>query len=186
MNAETILCPCPQCGRSFRIPVNLAGRKVVCKGCQAHFVVPGAKQAATHPPAHAVAAAPAHAAAKTPHATAAAPAAVAHETATDDFAPIPLDDSPLPVPGDSSGSQPLISTRGQKIEKVKIETTGPYYVAKLYLSGKMTHVVIEKALNEMAADGWQLKQVLSVGETEAYAIFYREQDGKMASKQEEG
>jgi hypothetical protein len=58
------------------------------------------------------------------------------------------------------------------MEKVKIDSTGPYYVIKLVTAGKMIHVNIENALNENAADGWKLEQIITVG-SEAYAILSR-------------
>ena len=61
-----------------------------------------------------------------------------------------------------------------RLEKVKIESSGAYFVVKLVLTGKMVHVGIEKTLNEHAAEGWWLEQIIQVG-NEAYAILSRHQ-----------
>jgi hypothetical protein len=58
------------------------------------------------------------------------------------------------------------------LEKVKIESKGPYFVIKLVTAGKMVHVGIENALNEHAADGWKLEQIITVA-GDAYAILSR-------------
>ena len=62
---------------------------------------------------------------------------------------------------------------GTQLDKVKIGASGPYFVLKLYLAGKNITVEIEKALNEHAAEGWQLKQLLPVSEY-LYAVLYRD------------
>jgi hypothetical protein len=100
---------------------------------------------------------------------------------TNELAPIPFDDSP-----DFGGpsATPIASVaKPAEMEKVKIETKGPYYVIKLVTAGKMIHVNIENALNEHAADGWKLEQIVTVS-GEAYAILSRfgpETNGDQAS-----
>ncbi len=192
MNQEPISCSCPQCGKRYRVPGELLGKKISCKGCQYTFVVQVAKPvpAAAGPPATAAApaaspngsalarAAPAVTPSPMPAAgtvavASASPAAVLHPP--QELAPIPFDDAALPRTGDGSGLPPdqSISSRAKAMEKVKIETSGPYFVVKLVLSGKMVHVGIEKALNEHAGDGWRLQQIVE-SNNEAYAILYRE------------
>ena len=187
MAQDSIACACPQCGRQFRVPANLQGRKLICKGCQAHFVVQPPKAAATAAPRAPLAPAPAGRAAATvanPPVAAATSAPAPVAPATSDLAPIPFDDAPVPL--DDSHSAPpdqTISTRGKAMEKVKIESSGPYFVVKLVLTGKMIHVGIERTLNDYAAEGWYLEQILPVG-SDAYAILRREQDGEKEDEPE--
>ena len=210
MSQEPITTYCPTCGKAFRVPPDLQGKKIACKGCQTHFVVqadkpgiPSAHQPAAHAPAAPAAhAPPAHVAPPAPHAGRASPPtataakapaaprpnppvsaatsapAPAHQV-VDELAPIPFDDSPVSLSaGGAAPADQTVSTRGQKMEKVKIESKGPYYVVKLVLAGKMVHVNIEDALNEYATDGWRLREILTTPTGEAYAILYREQDGQ--------
>jgi hypothetical protein len=183
MNPETITCSCPQCGRPFRVPAQLQGKKIQCKGCQTQFVVQASKPATAAPPLKtaqapaAPAAAPAAAGSVPVTAATAAPAPVAPPS--DGLALIPFDEGAVPVPPDGAdgGVSQTVSTRGKQMEKVKIESSGPYFVVKLVLTGKMIHVGLERTLNEYAAEGWYLEQILPVG-SDAYAILKREQDGK--------
>jgi hypothetical protein len=188
MSAEPITTYCPVCGKTFHLPPELNGKKIVCKGCQTHFVVqpdkPGLPAAAPAPkpaaPARAVAvAAPAAKAATPVHAApaAAAPAPpAAPAPATAELPPIPFDDAPVPLIDTGGESAMPTVVKPQALEKVKIESKGPYFVVKLVTVGKMIHVGLENTLNEHAADGWRLQQILSVHD-ESYAIFYRERNG---------
>jgi hypothetical protein len=92
---------------------------------------------------------------------------------SDALAPIPFDDSPIPsaADGPSAASLPSVG-KPVNLEKVKIESKGPYFVIKLVTAGKMIHVNIENSLNQHAADGWKLEQVITVG-GDAYAILSR-------------
>lgn len=183
MADETITCACPQCGRQFRVPAQLQGKKLLCKGCQTPFVAQPSKPAPAAPPAKTAqapavpAAAPAAAGSVAVTAATAAPAPAA--PSSDGLAPIPFDERAVPLTPDGadSGASQTISTRGKQMEKVKIESSGPYFVVKLVLTGKMIHVGLERTLNEYAAEGWHLEQILPVG-SDAYAILKREQDGK--------
>jgi hypothetical protein len=89
---------------------------------------------------------------------------------TDALAPIPFDDAPVPD-SMSVASLPSVS-KPKELGKVKIESKGPYFVIKLVTAGKMIHVNIENVLNEHAADGWKLEQIISVS-GDAYAILSR-------------
>ena len=203
MAQEPITTYCPTCGKAFRVPPDLAGKKIACKTCQTQFVVqadkpgiPAAHQAAapaaptSHaatahgaaPPAPPAARAPAPAApAKTPTAPQSNPPVTAATTApapaphvVDELAPIPFDDSPISMPTDGGAQVSVPSVaKPQVAEKVKLDVKGPYYVIKLVTAGKMIHVNIENALNEYAADGWRLVQVIPIG-SDAYAILNRE------------
>jgi hypothetical protein len=192
MAQEPTTTYCPACGKAFRVPPDLVGKKILCKSCQTHFVVqadkPGIPAAAPPAAAPARPAAAHHAAPhapaashKVPTATAAHPpvtAATAMPLAgpppvADVLAPIPFDDSPVPFSADAPGAGPVASaSKPKELEKVKVLTTGPYYVIKLVTAGKMIHVNIENALNENAAEGWKLEQIITVG-GEAYAILSR-------------
>lgn len=216
MSQEPITTYCPTCGKAFRVPADLQGKKIACKSCQTHFVVQADKPGipAAHPPAAHAPAAPAAPAQAShaqpahgtppppePHAARTHPAAVTAKAppappsnppvsaatsapapgpqVVDELAPIPFDDAPVSRSvGGAAPADQTVSTRGQKLEKVKIESKGPYYVVKLVLAGKMVHVNIEDALNEYAADGWRLREILTTPTGEAYAILYREQDGQ--------
>jgi hypothetical protein len=186
MSQEPITTYCPACGKAFRVPPDLNGKKILCKACQTHFVVqadrPGLP-AAPPPPAPARAAAPpqaAHSAAppKVPSAPTSNPPVTAATAApvavppppTDALAPIPFDDAPVPD-SMSVASLPSVS-KPKELGKVKIESKGPYFVIKLVTAGKMIHVNIENVLNEHAADGWKLEQIISVS-GDAYAILSR-------------
>jgi hypothetical protein len=188
-DTNTISCACPQCGRVFRIPAQLQGRKLICKGCQAHFIaqpgkgVPAAAAPAAPARAPAKPGGPAGATAAAPVVAAPAPVAATAAPApslspTPDLPPIPIDDLLEPISLDGiggPGQSSLVSTAqtlDKKANKVKLETTGPYFVVKLLVSGNMAHVNIEKTLNEYAAEGWLLQQVLPVG-VECYAILKR-------------
>ena len=204
MSQEPITTYCPACGKVFRVPPELNGKKILCKNCQTYFMVqadkPGIPAAA--PPA--VPAAPVTAAREAPPtapvpvvapvqaatapalikvptapstsppitAATAAPAA-APPPAADELAPIPFDDSPAAVAtdGGEAASAPTVG-KPKTMEKVKIESKGPYFVVKLVTAGKMPHVNIENTLNEHAPEGWRLEQIITVG-TEAYAILSR-------------
>lgn len=39
----TLLVVCPQCRKQYQVPVAVAGKKILCKACQAHISVPAAK-----------------------------------------------------------------------------------------------------------------------------------------------
>ena len=202
MAQEPITTYCPTCGKAFRVPPDLQGKKIACKGCQTHFVVQADKPgipAAHQPPAHAPAAAaqPAQAApppavpraarapaaaatAKAPPAPHSSPPVTAATSApmpapqvVDELAMIPFDDSPGPLTTEASApSAQATVSKAQAIGKVKIESKGPYFVVKLVTAGKMVHVNIENALNDYAEDGWKLEQIISIG-SEAYAVLSR-------------
>ena len=182
MSEEAITCTCPQCKRPFRVPANLQGKKIVCKGCHTQFVVqadqPGIATAPVARPA-AAPARPAVAQVAAPVVAVASPAPAPVAPPSSDLPTIPFDDAPVePGPeGGDPGASSMISSRKQVMEKVKIESSGPYMVVRLVTTGKMVHAVIEKALNEYAADGWWLDQILQVG-NEAYAILSRERNGQ--------
>jgi hypothetical protein len=61
MSQEPITTYCPTCGKAFRVPPDLQGKKIACKGCQTHFVVQADKPGipAAHQPATPAAQAPA-------------------------------------------------------------------------------------------------------------------------------
>ena len=176
MSGATIDCACPKCGKQFHLKAELEGKKVVCKACGNKFVV-----AAQKPPQ--AQAAPAQPAGQKTEAKAAAEqseqanstTSTATETRPADQldAPIPIDDSPLPVEAEAAETQQMIITsKGQadSEEEVKVETSGPYYVAKIFLTGKMVHVKIEEELNKYAALGWRVCQMLQIKD-EAYVVF---------------
>ncbi len=195
MSQPSVTTYCPACGKTFHVPAELTGKKVMCKGCGTHFLVqadkPGLPVASPAKAAGAEAhapAAPAKAAAPSPKAAAPPPPAAKTSappppppapaaTAPDDgLASIPLDDSPIALSDGTTASQMISAAApalGQSTDKVKFESKGHYFVVKLHLTGKMIHVGIEKALNEHAADGWRLQSVVNAGE-EALAILYRE------------
>ncbi len=209
MSQEPTTTYCPACGKVFRVPPELVGKKIQCKACQTFFMVQADKPgipaaapagspstpptAAAAPPVAAAAPAspppapptppkpkPAPAAAQPP-VTAATTAPAAGPPVVDKLALIPFDDSAPPPSTDGSAQvSQTISTRGAILEKVKIQSKGHYFVVKLVTAGKMVHVNIENVLNEHATDGWRLDQIISIG-TEAYAILSRlEQEEKKA------
>ena len=204
MSQDVISTYCPACGKAFRVPPDLQGKKILCKNCQTHFLVQadkpgipaappptGAPQAvpATPPPSAPRAPAPAAAPIKAavappsnPPVTAATTAPAPAPPVVDELAPIPFDDSAPPVTPGSPDAAAAIKTSSGKLGKVKIESKGPYFVVKLVMAGKMVHVNIEDALNEHAEDGWRLEQVLMTASGEAYAILHREPDGRKASE----
>jgi hypothetical protein len=187
MSQEPITTYCPACGKAFRVPTELNGKKILCKACQTHFVVqpdrpgvpaapppaPARTSSMSTPSARAIAPAPTKAAAGpagNPPVTAATTAPIpVPPPASNDLAPIPFDDSDI---APSVGTPAASVAKPTEIEKVKIESKGPYYVIKLVTGGKMIHVNIENALNENAADGWKLEQIVTVS-GEAYAILSR-------------
>ena len=180
MSQEPIVCNCPKCGKGFKVPAELLGKKLVCKACQAQFEVKPAKSSAA-PAVSGGAAAVATAAPAKPAAPPQPPsppvaAAESHAPApqpSSDLPSIPFDDAAVPLAGGGDADAMPTFVKPKNIEKVKIESTGHYFVVKLVLVGKMVHVGIETTLNEHAADGWRLKEILNVG-AEAYAILYRD------------
>ena len=184
MSGETISCACPKCGKKFNLKAELAGKRVVCKACGNKFEVRPQEQQATvaaekEEPAEAKAAGGAEAEAKQ---AAAEPAAQTQPAAPDSLdAPIPIDDAPIPVDAEAPAeAQTLISTKAQQAtqeEEVKVETSGPYYVAKVFLTGKMVHVKIEEELNKYANLGWHVCQMLQIKD-EAYVVFENPQRWK--------
>jgi hypothetical protein len=89
---------------------------------------------------------------------------------------LPDDGSAVAMIDDSmSTAEILISTKVKQVkEKFTLEIGGPYTVCKLVTTGKMPHVSIEQSLNEHAADGWFLEQILVVG-ADTFAIFHRDE-----------
>lgn len=200
MSQETTTTYCPACGKVFRVPPELVSKKIQCKACQTYFMVqadkPGIPAAApatsaSAPSTAATAPHPASAppnppptpptpskpkpapASARPPVTAATTTPVSTPPVTNELAPIPFDDSPIPISAEGSTQvSQTISTRPAALETVKLEAKGPYFVAKLVTAGKMVHVNIENTLNQHAADGWKLEQIISIG-TEAYAILSR-------------
>src|SRR5262245_9809903 len=72
MAQDSITTYCPACGKAFRVPPELQGKRILCKSCQTNFIVhydrpciPAAPPPAAARPA-APAAAPAHAPAASP------------------------------------------------------------------------------------------------------------------------
>jgi hypothetical protein len=45
--AEPLLCACPECDKTLKVPAEMAGKKVRCKSCGATFVAKGSKAAVT-------------------------------------------------------------------------------------------------------------------------------------------
>lgn len=192
MSQESVTTYCPTCAKPFKVAPELQGKRIVCKTCQTHFTVqadnPGipvshpqpaaAPPVTSHAPKPASAAPPAVKPAPAPHtqphvAAATSAPAPAAPSPPGELAPIPFDDSPLgPQALTPDKPAPATVVRPQALEKVKIESKGPYFVVKLVTAGKMVHVSIENALNEHAADGWKLEQVVTVN-NEAYAILSR-------------
>ena len=203
MSAEQVTTYCPACGKTFTLPAELNGKKILCKGCQTHFIVqadkPGVPAAAPPPPAKPPAAAAPPATVAAPAAPVAAPAKalapmktaatpapappppVAAATAAPaptapvsaDLPSIPFDDVAVPLGGgDADAGMPTVF-KPKAMEKVKIESKGPYMVVKLVTTGKMVHVSIENALNDYATDGWRLQEIITVA-PESYAILHRE------------
>jgi len=189
MSGGTIDCACPKCGKQFHLKAELEGKKVVCKACGNKFVVaaqkPGQAQAAAAQPAGQKAEAKA-AAEQTEQATATASTATETKPADELDAPIPIDDAPIPVDAEASeGQQMIISSQAQaeSEEEIKIETSGPYYVSKIFLTGKMVHVKIEEELNKYAALGWRVCQMLQIKD-EAYVVFEHPDRWKEIEKKE--
>jgi transcription elongation factor Elf1 len=183
MSGETISCACPKCGKKFNLKAELEGKRVVCKACGNKFEVrrqQEQQQAAVAAEKKAAAAEAKVAAGGEGEAKAAAaaaePAAQAQPAASESLdAPIPIDDTPIPVDAETPGeAQTLISTKAQQAtqeeEEIKIDTSGPYYVAKVFLTGKMVHVKIEEELNKYANLGWHVCQMLQIKD-EAYVVF---------------
>lgn len=46
MSTAALLVTCPQCRKQYQVPPVVAGKKILCKNCQAHIPVPAAKPAA--------------------------------------------------------------------------------------------------------------------------------------------
>ena len=163
MSQETVFekkisCACPKCARRFRVPAALEGKKIICKGCQTHFLV----QPVPEPTAPGAAAATGQAP---------APPAARPDGSVSDFDPIPLDD--IPVSGSAAPSAAGADSsafRPATTEKLALDTDGHYAVVKVPASSKFG---IEKILNEYAVEGWRLQQLFTAG-NETYAIFFRE------------
>lgn len=195
MSQEPITTYCPACAKSFRVPPDLNGKKILCKSCQTHFMVqadrPGLPAAPPPPPARPNAPGPAqpHAAPATSHhattqsqqtagfkapsappsstpvtAASSAPVAVPPPP-TDELAPIPFDNIPF-TQQTGPPSAPIVK---QDVDKAKVDGKGPYCVAKLVGAGKLS---LENMLNEHAADGWRLEQIVTLGH-DSMAIFSR-------------
>jgi len=176
MSGEMISCACPKCGKKFNLKAELEGKRVICKACGNKFEVKRQQPAAEQKAEQKVSAAAESAGGQQEEAKAAAPAAAAAAPAASDSldAPIPIDDTPIPVDAEAPAeAQTLISTKTQQAteeEEVKVETSGPYYVAKVFLTGKMVHVKIEEELNKYANLGWRVCQMLQIKD-EAYVVF---------------
>ena len=187
MSPESIICTCPKCGRNYRAPPELNGKRTACKSCKHQFVISespnskapapkagaAAKQTA-HPPAESEATS-----LKEAEVNASAP----EDASTPEDAPIPFDDAPVPF-DDPTPSEESNTETGESIVRVKIEqqkfeeqTTGRYMVIRILLAGKMIHSIIERSLNDQAESGWKLEHILSV-DNQAYAIMSRDDDGE--------
>lgn len=164
--AEPISSTCPKCGKAFKLPAELAGKKIVCKGCNTQFLVTPSKVAVA---AAAKSTAP-------PPAPASAP--------PPDEAPIPLDDAPIPLddgtPASAGGGgevSAMPDVKVVKLDKLKHTSTGEYMVVKVFLGGKMVHAAIEATLNEVAADGWLFVQGVPKDQ-DMYLVFRRKESAQ--------
>jgi hypothetical protein len=156
----TISSACPKCGKQFRVPATLSGKKIICKGCQTHFIVQPIQEA---PLGGATPLGPAPA-----QPAGINPAAHVAPDAVSGLEPIPLDDTPVAAsvaaPGPGGARTPVT-------ERPDTQHAGPYSVVKVPAS----KLGIENILNEHAADGWRLLQLFQVG-TDCFAILFREAD----------
>src|SRR6185436_8387117 len=107
MSQEPITTYCPACGKAFRVPPDLNGKKILCKTCQTHFVVqadrpglpaapppPAPPRPATAPAAHAT---PGAAPPRVPTAPASHPPVTAATSAPVAVPPPPVD-ALAPIP----------------------------------------------------------------------------------------
>jgi hypothetical protein len=177
MPAEPIPFNCPKCGKAFKVPPELVGKKITCKVCQTGFVVPATPTPAAAPPPIPIASGSPPVAAAT-----AAPAPVTPPPG--DLEMIPFDDTVVTqaTVATSATRASEVSTAGKEgsLDKVKLDIKGHYFVLKLFLASKSAQKDIERLLNEYAEDGWRLQQVLQLGDN-GLAILYRDPANRPAA-----